>query len=70
MNNNEITGTRLKHDAGNVRFTNCHTCIRKYTEIMITSTRNSFGFGSIYSRKERKITTKALTLTAFHKVHH
>ena len=43
-----ITRTRLKHEAGNVRFANCHACLRKCTEITITSTRNIFA--SIYSR--------------------
>ena len=45
-----ITGTQLKHDAGNVRFANCHICTRKCTEITITSTGNSLGFATIYSR--------------------
>ena len=56
MYNNEISGTRLKHEAGNVRVTNCHTCIRKCAEVTITSTRNSFGFVSIYSCKEKQLT--------------
>ena len=56
MYNNEISGTRLKHEAGNARVTNCHTCIRKCAEVTITSTRNSFGFVSIYSCKEKQLT--------------
>ena len=51
---NEITRSRLKHEAGNVRVTNCNTCIRKCTEIPIFSTRNRLGFAPIYSRKEKK----------------
>ena len=49
---------------------NCCTCIRKCTEITITSTPNSFGFAWIYSRKENKTATKALTLMAFYKMRH
>ena len=53
MYNNEIKGTQLKHEAGNVRFANCHTCIRECTEKTNASAWNSFGFASIYSRKEK-----------------
>ena len=44
MYSNEITGTQLRHEAGTVHVANCHTCIRKYTEVTITSTRNCFVF--------------------------